>query len=94
MREHDRSFVSSAHLQQKPPKICTTDHSACSDKLLIVACAMIPTNCAIILQKQHTKRLKPCASVITHSFPIMTRETSVFLTKPQSCLFLIYYDSS
>lgn len=48
------------HIWSKiPQKICTTDHS-CSDKLLIVTCAMIPTNCATILQKEHTKILQPC----------------------------------
>lgn len=44
--DHDRSFVSWTYLQQNNKKICTTDHSACNDRLLGVTGAMVPTNAA------------------------------------------------
>jgi len=44
--ERDRSVVSLTHLWQKRQKICTTVYSACSDNLLVVTGAMVPTNIA------------------------------------------------
>lgn len=71
--EHDRSFVSLTHLQWKRQKVCKTDHSgsviSCCLLLVQWSLQMLPS---AILQNQHTKGLKPCDSVITRCFPIMT----------------------